>query len=130
IFGVRAQEALDVRLRGQYVELLVLERAQILGSDLGRLFDLGEIETLAQARLAEAVPNLEHGGSPLYGDSVEVHQALPTPCDLRRGVAKRASARMLVHEHQFVETYGECGRQRQAHGESGADHGDARDPGS
>ena len=48
---------------GQDVELLVLERAQVLGADLRRLLDLGEVEALAQARLAEAVADLEHGGA-------------------------------------------------------------------
>ena len=40
VVRVRAQEALDVRLRGQHLELLVLEGAQVLAADLRRLLDL------------------------------------------------------------------------------------------
>src|SRR5262249_19008885 len=50
---VRPQEALDVRLRRPGGALLVLQRAQVLATDLGGLLDLGEIEALAQARLSK-----------------------------------------------------------------------------
>ena len=36
VLGVGAEEALDVRVRGQQLEALVLERAQVLAADLGR----------------------------------------------------------------------------------------------
>src|SRR3977135_3279013 len=58
--GIGAQEALDVRLRGQDAELLVLERTEVLGADLRRELDLRVLEGLANARLAQAVPDLEH----------------------------------------------------------------------
>ena len=41
VVGVGPQEALDVGLRGQLLELLVLERAQVLAPDLRRLLGLG-----------------------------------------------------------------------------------------
>ena len=61
VLGVRAEKPLDVGLCGQEVELLVLERTQVLAPDLGRILDLGELEALAQPRLTQAVPDLEHG---------------------------------------------------------------------
>ena len=67
VLGIRAEEALDVRLRGQNVELLVLEGAQILPSNLRSLLELGKVEALAQTRLAEAVTDFEHGGKPILG---------------------------------------------------------------
>jgi hypothetical protein len=60
VLGVRA-EPLDVGRRGQGVERLVLERTEVLGADLRPLLQLGEVELLAQADLAEAVTDLEHG---------------------------------------------------------------------
>ena len=63
VLGIRAQKPLHVRLGRQHVELLVLERPEVFGADLGRLLDLGEIESLAHPRLAKAGPNLEHGGA-------------------------------------------------------------------
>ncbi len=61
ILGVGAQEALDVGLRREHLELLLLERAQVLAADLGGLLDLRKVECLAQSRLTEAVTNLEQG---------------------------------------------------------------------
>ena len=61
VLGVGAQEALDVGLRRQHVELLLLERAQVLAADLGRKLGLREVEAPAHARFPEAVANLEHG---------------------------------------------------------------------
>ncbi len=61
VLRVGAQEALDVGLRGQDLELLVLERAQVLAPDLGRRLGLDEVDLAAQARLAQAVADLEHG---------------------------------------------------------------------
>ena len=58
--GVRAQEPADVRRRGQDVELLVLERAEVLRADLGELLELWEVEALADAGLAEAGADVEH----------------------------------------------------------------------
>jgi hypothetical protein len=60
VLRVRAQEAFDVGLARKDVELLVLEGSEVLGPNLGRLLDLGKIEALAQARLTEAVADLEH----------------------------------------------------------------------
>ena len=50
---------------GQQLEALVLERAQVLGADLRLVLELGEVELLAQARLAQAVADLEHAGHAL-----------------------------------------------------------------
>ena len=58
--GVVAQEALDVRLGRQQVELLLLEGAQVLAADLRPPLDFAEVQLLAQARLAKAVADLEH----------------------------------------------------------------------
>src|SRR5439155_21926945 len=52
ILGVRAKEARDGGLGRQQLELLVLERAEVLPADLRVLLDLREIEGLAQARLS------------------------------------------------------------------------------
>ena len=64
VVRVRAQEALDVRRPGQLVERLVLERAQILGTDLRALLELRERELLALTGFAEAVTDFEHGSGP------------------------------------------------------------------
>ena len=61
VLRVGAQEALDVGLGGQNVELLLLQRAQILPPDLGRKLGLREVEAPTHARFPEAVANLEHG---------------------------------------------------------------------
>ena len=66
VVRVRAQEALDVRLRGQHFELLLFEGAQVLATNLRRLLDLREVEPLPQTSLAEAVADLEHGRSGVY----------------------------------------------------------------
>src|SRR5205085_9612526 len=60
VLGVRAEEALDVGVGRERLELLVLERAQVARADLRRLLELREVELLPQAGLAEAVPDLEH----------------------------------------------------------------------
>ena len=52
--GVGAEEALDVGVRGQLVEPLLLEGAQVLRPHLGAELHLVEIEALARASLAEA----------------------------------------------------------------------------
>ena len=57
---IGAEEALDVRRRGQDVEALVLERAQVLRADLRARFELGKVELLAESRLAEAGADVEH----------------------------------------------------------------------
>src|SRR5262249_14102057 len=67
---VRAQEALDVRLRRQHRELLVLERANVLRTDLRRELDLRVVEALPDARFTEAVADLEH--RPSLGVSGEI----------------------------------------------------------
>ena len=62
---VRAQEAAHVRRRRQDVELLVLERAEVLRTDLRPLLQLGEVEVLTEAGLAEAGADVEHEGGAL-----------------------------------------------------------------
>src|SRR5207248_2839318 len=64
VLRVVPQEPLHVRLRGEHVELLLLERTEVLAANLGRLLDLGEIQVLAQARFPQAVADLEHAGRP------------------------------------------------------------------
>ena len=59
--GVVPQEALDIGGRRQHVELLLLERLQVLAADFRLLLELEKIELLAQACLAETVADLEHG---------------------------------------------------------------------
>src|SRR5213076_1176056 len=59
VLRVRAQEALDVCLRGKQRELLVLERAQVLAADLRRELGLREVDPTTDPRLLEAVPDLE-----------------------------------------------------------------------
>ena len=61
VVGVRAEEALDVRLGREQLEPLLLERAEVLAADLRRLLGLGELDPAAHARLAEAVADLEQG---------------------------------------------------------------------
>src|SRR6266511_1478100 len=60
VLGIGAEEALDVRLRREHVELLLLERAQVLPANLRRVFDLGEVELLAEAGFPQAAADLEH----------------------------------------------------------------------
>ena len=50
---VGAQERLHVGRAGQQAPLFVLERAQILGADLGRLLDRGDVDLVADARFAQ-----------------------------------------------------------------------------
>ena len=60
VLRVRAEKALDVGRSRELLELLLLERAQVLATDLCRLLELRELEPLAQARFAQAVADLEH----------------------------------------------------------------------
>ena len=60
VLRVRAEKALDVGRSGELLELLLLERAQVLATDLRRLLELRELEPLAQARFTQAVADLEH----------------------------------------------------------------------
>ena len=62
VVGVRAEEALDVGLRRKEVEPLLLERPQVLATDLRRPFRLAEGDLTAGARFAEAVADLEQRG--------------------------------------------------------------------
>ena len=50
----------DVRRRRKDVEVLVLERPQVLRADLRALLELREVEILAEAGLAEAGADVEH----------------------------------------------------------------------
>jgi len=61
VVRVRPQEALDVRLGRKRVEVLLLQRLQVAGPDLGRQLDVRELQLLAVARLAQAVADVEHG---------------------------------------------------------------------
>jgi hypothetical protein len=47
-------------VRGQQLEALVLQRTQVLRPDLGRVLELREVELLPEARLAQAIADLEH----------------------------------------------------------------------
>jgi hypothetical protein len=47
-------------VRREQLEALVLQRTQVLRADLRRVLELREVELLAQARLAEALADLEH----------------------------------------------------------------------
>src|SRR4029079_12803214 len=58
--AVRAHEALDVRPRGKDLELLLLERADVLRANLRRELDLRIVEPLAHAGIAQAGAYLEH----------------------------------------------------------------------
>src|SRR5207248_3253581 len=60
VVRVGAEEAPDVRLARQSVELLVLEGAQVLRAYLRRLLGLEELEVPPLACLAQAVADLEH----------------------------------------------------------------------
>src|SRR5439155_5760192 len=70
--GVGAEEALDVRLRRQELELLVLEGADVLAADLGLALDRRQVESLTLARLAEAAADLEH--APIVDRLLEVSE--------------------------------------------------------
>ena len=61
ILRVGAEEALDVGVRGEQLEALVLQRPQVLAPDLGAVLRVGELDVAAQTGLAEAVSDLEHG---------------------------------------------------------------------
>ena len=53
-FGIRAKEPADVRRRRKDVEVLVLERPQVLRANLRALLELRKVEILAEAGLTEA----------------------------------------------------------------------------
>jgi hypothetical protein len=57
---VGAQEGLDERRAGQHRELLVLERPQVLGADLRLALDIGDVEVLAHAGLAQRLTDAGH----------------------------------------------------------------------
>jgi hypothetical protein len=61
--GVRVEEALDVGLRGQHLELLLLERAKVFRTDLGRPLDVRELEALAEPGFPKAVADFEHAST-------------------------------------------------------------------
>ena len=61
ILRVRAQEPLHIRVAGEDLEALGLERLKVLSPDLRALFDAGEVQALTEPRLAQAVADLEHG---------------------------------------------------------------------
>src|SRR5581483_1363542 len=57
---VAAQEAPDIGLPGEHVEVLLLERLQVADADLRRLRGGRQVEALAPPRLLEAGADLEH----------------------------------------------------------------------
>jgi hypothetical protein len=57
---VGAEEALDVGVRRQQLEALVLERAEVLAPDLRPLLEGREVHALADPGLAETAADLEH----------------------------------------------------------------------
>src|SRR4029453_2390015 len=61
--GIGAQEALDVRRPREEVPLLVLEGAQILGTDLRLGFDLRDPEPGARARPPQGGADVRHRGA-------------------------------------------------------------------
>ena len=75
VFGIGAEEALDVRLGREQRELLVLERAEILPADLGGELGLGEVDPPPNASLAEAVADLEQGAGKRRRTSAGVYCA-------------------------------------------------------
>ena len=101
VVGVRAQESLDVRLAREDVELLVLERLQVLAADLRRRLDLREVEALAESCFPEAGTDLEHARSSVDG-----------------------SVRKVVE--QFVDADGEGRREREIDAERPEEAPDAR----
>ena len=58
--GVAAQERLDEGGPGEHPELLVLERAQVLGPDLGLGLDVRDVEALSHSGFAQRVPDGRH----------------------------------------------------------------------
>ena len=59
---IGAQESLDVGVRGELVEPLFLEQAQVLSPDLRPLLHLRKVEPLPRSGLAQACAYLEHAG--------------------------------------------------------------------
>ena len=62
VVGIGAQEAFDVGVRGQQLEALFLECAQVLPPDLRPVLGVRELDVAAEAGLAQAVADLEHWG--------------------------------------------------------------------
>src|SRR5207253_760461 len=60
VVGVRAQEPLHVRVAGQELPALFLERLEVAVANPDRLLDVGRREVALQAGLAQAPPDLEH----------------------------------------------------------------------
>ena len=77
VLRVRPQESLDVRVRGEHLELLVLERMDVFRANLRRELDLRVLEALPDPGLAQAVADLEHA------PSVEAGPVSPGQCSSR-----------------------------------------------
>src|SRR5688500_3577245 len=60
VLRVRAQEALDESGAGQHLPLLVLDRAQVLRTDLRRRLDLGDVDPRAHPRLLQRGADVGH----------------------------------------------------------------------
>jgi hypothetical protein len=58
--GIGAQERLDVSRAREEVPFLVLERAQVLGTDLRLGLDVRDVEALAHARLVKSGADVGH----------------------------------------------------------------------
>jgi hypothetical protein len=59
VLRVLTKEAGGVRSSGKSFEALILERLQMARTDARRLLRLGELQTLGDSCLAEAIPDLE-----------------------------------------------------------------------
>ena len=60
VLRVGAEKALDVGVRGQQLEALVLESPKVLAADLGAVLCVRELDVAAETSLPEAVADLEH----------------------------------------------------------------------
>src|SRR5581483_5211548 len=100
VLGVRAQETLDVGLRREELELLVLERAEVLAADLRRELRLREVEAPALASLPEAVADLEHAPERVAGPwRARLLRPAQRPVDGERDPGDHADVDARPREH-------------------------------
>ncbi len=103
VVAVCLQKALDVDGAGEQVPLLVLERAQVFGTDLRARLHLADIDARAHARLAQSRADLRHTREALRcATGKHLHKRLQTPRTsaflaparvTRRACARRWAAR-------------------------------------
>ena len=92
VVGVRAEEALDVRLAREDVEALVSSARRYFAADLRRALGLGDLDAVAKARFAKAGSDLEHAVGGFYGSGRRRQ-----PVSRRRAsAASRSRARVPV----------------------------------